>query len=406
MKPIGKYEVIAEIGTGGMGTIYRARDQVLDREVALKVLRTDGDLDPEIKERFYREARACARLAHPNIITVHDLGEAGGEVFIAMELLSGNDLRKLLTEGRSFTLAQKVDLMAQVCDGLAHAHGQQLVHRDIKPSNIFVCDDLRAKLLDFGIAKMPTSNLTMAGKVLGSPNYMAPEQIRGGKCDSRSDLFSAAIVFSEFLIRAHPFHDEFIPRRIVASPPDSLRQKDPEIPEALEALLYRVLEKDPEKRLQTAGEFAAGLRTVLEGLPTSAPEPAAAVVVVATSIPAATPIPAPIPDPVPEPVQIAPVDEAAEQRVAEFLRLVSAFDESADKRDLAAARAALENMRRLSSADSRFVLAVSDCESRLEAMAPPPLAVPRPVPVPAPAAPVTPAVSVAKLPEPFVPPKV
>ncbi len=241
MKPIGKYEVIAEIGTGGMGTIYRARDQVLDREVALKVLRTDGDLDPELKERFYREARACARLAHPNIITVHNLGEAGGEVFIAMELLSGNDLRKLLTENRSFTLAQKVDLMAQVCDGLAHAHGQQLVHRDIKPSNIFVCDDLRAKLLDFGIARMPTSNLTMAGKVLGSPNYMAPEQIRGGKCDSRSDLFSAAIVFSEFLIRAHPFQDEFIPRRIVASPPDSLRQKDPEIPEALETLLFRIL---------------------------------------------------------------------------------------------------------------------------------------------------------------------
>jgi tRNA A-37 threonylcarbamoyl transferase component Bud32 len=397
MKPIGKYEVIAEIGTGGMGTIYRARDQVLDREVALKVLRTDGDLDPELKERFYREARACARLAHPNIITVHDLGEAGGEVFIAMELLSGNDLRKLLTENRSFTLAQKVDLMAQVCDGLAHAHGQQLVHRDIKPSNIFVCDDLRAKLLDFGIARMPTSNLTMAGKVLGSPNYMAPEQIRGGKCDSRSDLFSAAIVFSEFLTRAHPFQDEFIPRRIVASQPDSLRQKNPEIPEALEALLFRVLEKDPEKRLQTAGEFAAGLRAVLEALPASAPEPAA------------TPIPAPIPDPVPEPVQTAPsaplpvVDEAAEQRVAEFLRLVSDFDEGVDKRDAGAARAALEQMRRLSSADSRFVLAVSDCESRLNAMAPPTpvLAPPPPVPVQAPPAPaIPPKVEAAKPPSP------
>src|SRR5204862_5446462 len=139
----------------------------------------------------------------------------------------------------SFTLAQKVDLMAQVCDGLAHAHGQQLVHRDIKPSNIFVCDDQRAKLLDFGIARMPTSNLTMAGKVLGSPNYMAPEQIRGGKCDVRSDLFSAAIVFCELLVGEHPFKDDFIPRRIVSTPPDSLRERDPQIPEALEALLFR-----------------------------------------------------------------------------------------------------------------------------------------------------------------------
>src|SRR5215470_849781 len=199
MKPIGKYEVIAEIGTGGMGTIYQARDQVLDRVVALKVLRTDSDLDPELKERFYREARACARLAHPNIITVYDLGEADGAVYIAMELLVGADLRKLLRENRTPALPVKLDVMAQVCDALEHAHQKQLVHRDIKPSNIFLCDDMRAKVLDFGIARLPTSNLTMAGKVLGSPNYMAPEQIRGGKCDSRSDLFSAAIVFCEFL---------------------------------------------------------------------------------------------------------------------------------------------------------------------------------------------------------------
>src|ERR1700724_292472 len=182
MRPIGKYEVIDEIGTGSMGTIYRARDQVLDRAVALKVLRADTELDSELKERFYREARACARLAHPNIITVYDLGEAEGMVYIAMELLSGSDLRKLLQENRPMDMALKVDLMAQVCDGLEHAHGQQLVHRDIKPSNIFLCDDRRAKILDFGIARMPLSNLTIAGKVLGSPNYMAPEQIRGAKC--------------------------------------------------------------------------------------------------------------------------------------------------------------------------------------------------------------------------------
>src|SRR5437667_6618221 len=156
MKPIGKYEVIAEIGTGAMGTIYRARDSVLDREVALKVLRTDADLDLELKERFHREARACARLAHPNIITVYDLGESGGEVFIAMELLFGSDLRKVLRGNRSFSLQERVDLMIQVCDALEHAHGQQLVHRDIKPSNIFLCDDHRAIVLDVVIARLPT----------------------------------------------------------------------------------------------------------------------------------------------------------------------------------------------------------------------------------------------------------
>src|SRR5204863_4727701 len=141
---------------------------------------------------------------------------------------------------------------------------------DIKPSNIVLGDDYGAKALDFGIARLPTSNLTMVGKVLGSPNYMAPEQIRGGKCDSRSDLFSAAIVFSEFLVRAHPFQDEFIPRRIVVTPPDSLRQRDPGIPEALEALLFRALDKDPEKRIQTGAEFAKGLRAILETLRGSA----------------------------------------------------------------------------------------------------------------------------------------
>src|ERR1700687_4792854 len=141
MRAVGKYELIAEIGSGSMGTIYRARDQVLDRSVALKVLRTDVDLDANLKERFYREARACARLTHPNIITVYDLGEDDGMVYIAMELLSGSDWRKLFQENRPIDMPLKVDLMAQVCDGLEHAHSQKFVHRDIKPSNIFYCED-------------------------------------------------------------------------------------------------------------------------------------------------------------------------------------------------------------------------------------------------------------------------
>ncbi len=351
-----------------MGTIYRARDQVLDRAVALKVLRADTELDSELKERFYREARACARLAHPNIITVYDLGEAEGMVYIAMELLSGSDLRKLLQENRPMEMAVKVDLMAQVCDGLEHAHGQQLVHRDIKPSNIFLCDDRRAKILDFGIARMPLSNLTIAGKVLGSPNYMAPEQIRGAKCDSRSDLFSAAIVFYEFLVHAHPFQDEFIPRRIVGSPPDNLREKDPAVPEALEALLLRSLEKDPAKRIQTAAELGAGLRAVLRRMRGDQTDPSA------------------FPSVAPE-VAAAPSDDAAERRLSVFVRIVGSFDEGIEKRNVADTRAALEQMSRLAATDERFSVAVSDCQSRFNEMTAasqvaPPSVSPKPAVVP------------------------
>ncbi|HTM50595.1 MAG TPA: protein kinase [Bryobacteraceae bacterium] len=389
MKPIGKYELIAEIGAGGMGTIYRAKDQVLDREVALKVLRTEADLDSELKERFYREARACARLTHPNIITVYDLGEAGGSVYIAMELLTGCDLRRMMRENRPMSLDAKIELMAQVCEALDHAHRQQLVHRDIKPSNIFVCDDHRVKVLDFGIARMPTSNLTMAGKVLGSPNYMAPEQIRGGKCDSRSDLFSAAIVFCEFLVHAHPFQDEFIPRRIVASPPDSLRKRDPQVPEALEALLFRVLDKDPARRVQSGGELAAGLRAILETLPDSTPAPAPAPAMIPAAPTRARETPA---------AQSGPPVSAngdGEQRLAEFLRIVSAFDEALDRRDYAAARSALDLMRALAAADGRFTLAVSDCDARLNGitLSSAVRAVAAAVPAPEPAAAIAPAVS-------------
>jgi serine/threonine protein kinase len=370
MQSIGKYKVIAEIGTGSTGTIYQGRDQVLDRAVALKVLRTDADLDPELKERFYREARACARLAHPNIITVYDLGEADGAVYIAMELLSGSDLRKLLQEKRKISLAAKLDIMAQVCDALEHAHAQQLVHRDIKPSNIFLCDDQRAKILDFGIARLPTSNLTMAGKVLGSPNYMAPEQIRGGKCDSRSDLFSAAIVAFEFIAGSHPFQDDFIPRRIVGSPPDSLRQHVPGAPEALESLLLRAMEKDPEKRIQKAGEFAAGFRAVLEIVRSSPPEP---ITVAAPAAPSNRPQTA-------QRAALRPGETTGEHRVSEFLQAVGEFDEGLEKNNTEAAQAAVERMRRLAARDNRFALAVTDCESRLNQLtAPAPASAPQAV---------------------------
>src|SRR6266567_5252440 len=201
MEILGKYELIDQLGSGSMGIVYRARDKSLDREVALKVLRAESQLDPEIAERFRREARACAQLHHPNIVTIYDLGEAeGGVTYIAMELLNGIDWRTAVRQQLRLPMARKIELLAEVCEGLGHAHSHGVVHRDIKPGNLFLHQPNQTqpgqtqinqtKILDFGIARLATSVLTRTGRILGTPNYMAPEQITGEKCDSRSDLFS------------------------------------------------------------------------------------------------------------------------------------------------------------------------------------------------------------------------
>src|ERR1700680_1445533 len=147
MTILGKYEIFEELGVGSMGTVFRARDTVLDREIALKTIRAGPSIEPEIKERFYREARACARLQHPNIVTIYDFGEVDDTAFISMELLVGEDLRKIIETKRNIPIGQKIELIAQVSDALAHAHRNGVVHRDIKPSNIFVLKDNIAKVL-------------------------------------------------------------------------------------------------------------------------------------------------------------------------------------------------------------------------------------------------------------------
>lgn len=248
-----------------MGIVYRARDTNLDREVAVKVLRPESQLDAEIAERFRREARACAQLHHPNIVTIYDLGEAeGGVTYIAMELLDGIDWRTVVKQQMHIPAERKIELVAQVCEGLGHAHSHGIVHRDIKPGNLFLHLRNQTKILDFGIARLATSVLTRTGKVLGTPNYMAPEQITGEKCDSRSDLFSAAIVSFEFLSGHHPFQARFIPQRIVNDEPDRLRSIDPNYPWELDDALFRGMARDPEARFQTGEEFASVLRGVLQ----------------------------------------------------------------------------------------------------------------------------------------------
>lgn len=365
MPLIARYETRELIGKGSMGEVYRAQDIKLDRDIALKILQTGPNFDPELRERFYREARAGARLKHPNITAVYDLGEENGIPYLVMELLHGADLRHYIEERRPVPLVQKVELLLQVCDGLAHAHRQGIIHRDLKPSNIFIDKECQAKILDFGIARLPTSSLTQAGKVLGTPNYMAPEQIRSQPCDQRSDLFSAAIVFYEFLVFVHPFQSAFIPKRIAEGEPDSLYEKDPLIPRALEQLLRKALQKRPEDRVQTAEEFAAGLRDVLEALRKI---PAAAKPGTGSTLHGTTTTS--------DGDGSASSAAAAEEdsrgaRVSEFIRLVQAFEQDVRLEDGgAAARKILAEMREVAAVDGRFVTPLQEYERQFRAAFP------------------------------------
>ncbi len=261
MKTLGKYELLDEIASGGMGRIYRARDRVLHREVAIKTIFT-AETDPEIKQRFYREARACAALSHPNIVTVFDLGEQQGTSYIAMEHLTGEDLRRFIDRHGVMTLEAKIDFMAQVCEGLAHAHENRIVHRDLKPGNIFILKSGRPKILDFGVARIAASRLTQPGTPLGTPRYMAPEQLLGKEADVLSDLFSLALVFFEFLTEVHPFEGEDVSTKILKEPPQSLLALNPNIPDRLDKIFAKALSKDPGGRFQSGGAFAKELRKV------------------------------------------------------------------------------------------------------------------------------------------------
>ena len=180
MPSLGKYTLVEKLGVGSMGTVYRATDTILDREVALKTIRTNADADAELRERFYREGQNSAhRLQHHNLDTVFDLGEQEDFAYIAMELLSGSDFRRIIEARVQIPLILKIDAMIQICEALGHAHQQGIIHRDVKPSNLFLSENGRPKVLDFGIARLPSSHLTMVGRVLGTPNYMAPEQSPG-----------------------------------------------------------------------------------------------------------------------------------------------------------------------------------------------------------------------------------
>ena len=194
MNCVGRYEITERLGQGGMGTVYKAFDPLLTRVVAVKVISAQLDSQPEQRERFFREARAAAQLSHRNIVTIFDLGEQDGAPFLAMEYLVGRDLEQRMREGDRMSLARKLEIALMVCEGLAHAHSAGVIHRDIKPANIFITDDGQAKILDFGLARLVTSELTRSNMMVGTVNYMSPEQLRGEKSDHRADIFSFGVV--------------------------------------------------------------------------------------------------------------------------------------------------------------------------------------------------------------------
>lgn len=264
-KKLGRYEILSELGHGAMGIVYKAIDPMLDRTVAVKTIKFDQTSEDcaKFEERFYREAKSAGRLNHPNIVTIYDVGKSDSTAYIAMELLEGNQLKAILDVHTALPIDKIVDIAAQIADGLAYAHKNGIIHRDIKPANIMLVHGDRVKITDFGIARMSTSSGTLAGTVIGSPRYMAPEQVIGKPVDGRSDVFALGVVLYELLTGESPFDGDNINTtmyRIVnelAAPPKTV---NPRLPEVFDYIVAKALAKHPDERYQSAKDLASDLR--------------------------------------------------------------------------------------------------------------------------------------------------
>jgi serine/threonine protein kinase len=266
---IGRYEIRSVLGRGGMGCVHRAFDPVLEREVALKVMRAEIVGDPEQKQRFEREARAVARLSHPAVVTVFDLGyHTDGSPYIVMELLRGQDLLARMRQGPPLTLEEKTSIVGQVLDGLGHAHRAGIVHRDIKPANVFLTEDGLARIMDFGLAFFTASGAT-SQTLMGTVSYMSSEQVRGERPDGRSDLFSVGTLLCEMLSGRRPFEGETPAATLYRIAHDEPQIELPTGQQAFLPVLGRALAKKVDERYQTAADFATALRACLDRTRTS-----------------------------------------------------------------------------------------------------------------------------------------
>jgi tRNA A-37 threonylcarbamoyl transferase component Bud32 len=273
-RTLGRYEIERELGQGAMGTVYLGRDPKINRVVAIKAISLaqefeDADLE-EVKSRFFREAEMAGRLNHPGIVTVYDAGEDQGLAYIAMEFLKGRHLSHF-AEGEHLLPAPKVlDLVARLADALHYAHRQNVVHRDIKPANImYDVDTDELKITDFGIARLTDTSRTKTGIVLGTPSFMSPEQLEGGALDGRTDLFALGVSLYHLLAGQLPFRAGSMTQlmhKIASEPHVPLRTIRPEMPECVETIIARALEKNPEDRYQTGAELAAAVRSCAKAL--------------------------------------------------------------------------------------------------------------------------------------------
>ncbi|NOU01093.1 MAG: serine/threonine protein kinase [Gallionella sp.] len=272
---LGRYEVLSELGQGAMGVVYKAKDPLIDRIVAIKTINLGLALDEkeEYEGRFYQEAKAAGRLSHPNIVTIYDVGRNDEVAYIAMEFLEGRELRDIMNDEGLLPVHQILDIVAQVASGLAYAHENGIVHRDVKPSNIMVVRDGHVKITDFGIARMASSSVrTQTGMVLGSPKYMSPEQVMGKLIDQRSDIFSLGVMLYEMLTGQAPFTGDNVNAimyqtlNTIPSPPNTLNGS---VPEMVNFIVAKALSKGLDDRYQDAKDFADDLRSCRDMLPRS-----------------------------------------------------------------------------------------------------------------------------------------
>jgi len=267
---IGRYDIVGLLGRGGMGVVYKGIDRTLGREVAIKTLTGAISSDPDMLARFYNEGRKTGSFKHPNIVTVYELGDHNGVPYIAMELVEGNSLDKLIRADQPLPIVECLRIIEELCSALAYAHRNNVIHRDVKPPNIFVQPDGRVKLLDFGIARLGEKkskelSLTRAGHIIGTLDYMAPERLRDKPLDGRSDLYAAGVVLYQLVCGQLPFSGEDIVmmQRILNEPHPPLSSRIENCPAALDRIVDRALAKSPDDRFATAEEFATELSTMI-----------------------------------------------------------------------------------------------------------------------------------------------
>jgi tRNA A-37 threonylcarbamoyl transferase component Bud32 len=275
---LGRYQVEKELGQGAMGTVYLGLDPKINRQVAIKTMALSNEFDAdeltEVKQRFFREAESAGRLSHANIVAIYDAGDENDLAYIAMELLKGTDLDSYIKADSLLPVEEVIAIAINCAEALDYAHRQKVVHRDIKPSNIMYDPDTHTvKLADFGIARITDSSKTRTGTVLGTPNYMSPEQCMGKKVDGRADLFSLGVVIYQLCSGALPFNGESMATlmyAIVNDPPVDIKKVKPDIEPALRKVIHNAIGKKPEKRYQTGKKMAEHLRVCLERIQASA----------------------------------------------------------------------------------------------------------------------------------------